>query len=185
MGYSANKVGEYELINRLFTSSLVDLLSRATMPFYRPPPDQEAPAFLRPSDFLERAEEFFVASRQIRQIGILNWPRYQCACHAIELALKAYLAWKGEDEAQLRDYGHDLDAAMHSAQRQGLTLSADTVRAIQLLSPVHKELLPRYPMRTGAPIPSIEQFDRNVLEVLEALCEVLRGHRSQRAFVPY
>lgn len=126
-----------------------------------------------------------MASHQIQQIGMLNWPRYQCACHAIELALKAYLAWKGETEKQLIAYGHDLDAAMQSAQHQGLKLSADTVRAIQLLSTVHRELLPRYPMRTGQPIPTIEQFDKNVLEVLEALCTALRGHRSHRAFVAY
>ncbi|HLG44727.1 MAG TPA: hypothetical protein VKY24_00685 [Reyranella sp.] len=140
---------------------------------------------MRPLDFLERAEEFFVASRQISQIGLLNWPRYQCACHAIELALKSWLSWKGQDEGQLRGYGHDLVAAMESATTQGLKLSGDTVRAIELLSPVHQELLPRYPMRTGQPIPTIEQFDSNVLELLEALCEALRGHRSHRAFVPY
>lgn len=126
-----------------------------------------------------------MASRQIGQVGFLNWPRYQCACHAIELALKAYLALKGESERQLRAYGHDLDAAMLSAQHQGLVLRADTVRAIQLLSPVHKELLQRYPMRTGLPIPTIEQFDGNVLDVLEALCEVLRGQRSHRLFLRY
>lgn len=161
------------------------LMQRSMMPHYRPPPGQEAPAFMRPLDFLERAEEFFVASRQIGPVGFLNWPRYQCACHAIELALKAYLASKGECEHQLRAYGHDLDAAMQSAQRQGLVLRANTVRAIQLLSPVHKELLQRYPMRTGLPIPTIEQFDGDVMDVLETLCEALRGHRSYRAFVSY
>lgn len=155
------------------------------MPRYQPPAGQEASDHFRPQDFLDRAEEFFVASRQIKGVGILNWPRYQCACHAIELGLKAWLSQKGENERQLRSYGHDLQAAMKSAVSQGLPLSADTVYAIDLLSPVHRELLPRYPMRTGQPIPTIEQFDANVLELLEALCEALRGDKAQRAFIDY
>lgn len=155
------------------------------MPFYRPPPGEEAPAFLRAGDYLDRAEEYFVASRRIGDLGMLSWPRYQCACHAIELALKAFLAWKGEDEDQLRRYGHDLEAAMLATRANGLLLTPDTVHAVELLSPVHKELLQRYPMRTGQPIPTIEQFDGNVLEVLEAMCEILRGHKSHRAFVAY
>jgi hypothetical protein len=148
-------------------------------PFYKPPKGQEAPPQLLPGDFLERAEEFFVASRQIKQTGFLNWPRYQCACHAIELALKAWLAWKGETEAELRRYGHDLEAAMRAALSKGLVLTPTTIRAIELLSPVHLELLPRYPMHTGQPIPTIEQFDGNVLELLEAVCETLRGGREK------
>jgi HEPN domain-containing protein len=140
------------------------------VPNYRSPPRHEAPAALRPLDLLARAEEFFSASSQIvHGQDFLEWPRYFCLCHAIELALKAWLAFKGEDEARLRDYGHDLKEAMESAQGRELSLSPTTVRAINLLSPVHKQLLPRYPVRTGEPIPSIRQFEKNADEILKAV----------------
>jgi hypothetical protein len=155
------------------------------MPTYRPPPGHEAPAVLLPLDFLERAEEFFEASQRVGQQGIFSWPRCFCICHAIELGLKAWLAFKGEDEARLRGYGHDLNDAMESAQRQGMTLSSNTVRAVNLLSPLHAELLPRYPLRTGEPIPTPGQFEPNVIEILEAACEAIRGDRSHRAWIRY
>jgi hypothetical protein len=116
---------------------------------------------------------------------MFSWPRYFCLCHAIELGLKSWLAFKGEDEDRLRLYGHDLVQAIESAQRQGLTLGPYTVRAINLLSPVHKELLPRYPLRTGEPIPTIMQFEANAIEILEAACEAIRGDRSHRLYVRY
>ena len=114
-----------------------------------------------------------------------SWPRYFCVCHAIELALKAWLSFRGEDEKRLIGYGHDLQAAMSSAQAQGLSLSSDSVDAVGLLSPVHKELLPRYPLRTGKPIPTIEQFEVNAIEILEAACEAIRGDKSRRLYVAY
>jgi len=140
---------------------------------------------LLPLDLLERAEDFFDASRRVgNTVRLPSWPRYFLLCHAIEVALKAWLAWSGESAKRLEHYGHDLDKLVAVAQTRGFTGSGSAVNDIRLLSPVHKEHLARYPLRTGAPIPMIEQFEGTAVELLEAGCAA-RGHAKRRLFVSY
>ena len=51
-----------------------------------------------------------------------EWPRYFLFCHAIELALKAFLAQKtGLSQKELADkFGHDLDALLKEGTALGL-----------------------------------------------------------------
>jgi hypothetical protein len=50
------------------------------------------PHGLMPYEFLERAEEFYQAYRDLPARSPPSWPRYFMLCHSIELALKAYEA---------------------------------------------------------------------------------------------
>src|SRR5262245_23171277 len=46
-------------------------------------------------DFLERAEEFLQAYKNLKRQGLFDWARYLLIGHAVEVALKAYLLPRG------------------------------------------------------------------------------------------
>src|SRR5262249_29350948 len=60
---------------------------------------------LLPYDYLHRAGLFYRAFCDLPEPGdpLWDWPRYFMLCHAIELALKAYLAYRGATYRQLKD----------------------------------------------------------------------------------
>jgi hypothetical protein len=68
------------------------------------------------------------------------------ASHAVELALKAYLAKEGWDEARLRSrIGHDLLSGWREAQKAGLDVDADPPAWVQTLAASHKgDFMDRY-----------------------------------------
>ena len=63
-----------------------------------------------------------------------SWPRYFLLCHAIELALKAYLAKLGATPQVLRqfDRGHNLNRLVADAVEKGLHLTPETQQRINL-----------------------------------------------------
>ena len=81
-------------------------------------------------EMFEQAEAFFDAQRILRdhdaKLG-LSRPRYFLFCHAIELALKAYVASvRGiNDDAgmQAMQFGHSIDKLLNAAGADGLALS--------------------------------------------------------------
>jgi hypothetical protein len=60
------------------------------------------PADLLPHDFFARAVQFHRAFSELKEPNYPpdDWPRYFMLCHAIELALKAFLAHKGERDVR-------------------------------------------------------------------------------------
>jgi hypothetical protein len=67
-------------------------------------------------------------------------------CHAMELALKAFLAKRGMTAAKLRikPYGHDLERLYHEAVKNGLSLSPMDEKVIQAINEYHHKNLIRY-----------------------------------------
>ena len=70
-------------------------------------------------DFLGRADEFWLAYRDLPKRAPPGWPRYFLLCHSIELALKAYLALRGVSVRDLRDtkLRHDIKALLTDEQK--------------------------------------------------------------------
>ncbi len=130
------------------------------------------PDTLRPGDYLHLAEDFHLAFRDLpRRIPPKSWPRYFTLCHAIELALKAYLAYHGETPNELRANGetHNLAKLLARATKKGLALSASVQRDIGLLSEAHERFWHRYPKEDGKPVYTIEQFEPAARELLDTV----------------
>jgi hypothetical protein len=98
-----------------------------------------------------------------------SWPRYFLLCHAIELALKAFLTLHGASEPDLKKIGHDLKKLLKHAEKFGLKLTPDTQHAIERLARAHKEHWARYPREDDgeAVVYAIEQFEKNAAELLQ------------------
>jgi hypothetical protein len=80
-----------------------------------------------------------------------DWPRYFLLCHAIELALKAYLAYKGATYGQLKGFKHNLTELVTRATQEGLSLTQATQMAIDILHEAHSKFWHRYPTPEGGP----------------------------------
>jgi hypothetical protein len=115
-----------------------------------------------------------------------SWPRYFLLCHAIELALKAYLVRHGHITAKLKSgaFGHKLDKLLTKAVDLGLPLGVSARGEIELLNEAHAENWPRYPKEESKPVFVIEQFEPHAVELLRAVAISLRG-KSYRLFVNY
>jgi hypothetical protein len=74
------------------------------------------------------------------------FPAYYLLCHAIELALKAYLAASGIPGSTLRnEIGHDLGRALKDAQTLGLSPVDDSFpELVSWLAPYHLDHSFRY-----------------------------------------
>jgi HEPN domain-containing protein len=128
------------------------------------------PDALRPGDHLRLAEDFYQAFRDLpRRHPPQSWPRYFMLCHAIELALKAYLAYHGKTPKELRSpkIGHSLKELLTEATNAGLSLGALAQNDIGLLSEAHEKFWHRYPKEVGKPAYTIDQFEPVARELLD------------------
>lgn len=141
-----------------------------------------------PLDFLERSEAFFDAFRKLPKDANcpISWPHYFLFCHAVELALKAYLLQSGLMLSQLRkkDFGHNLNKLMQEAVKHNLSVGL-LAQNLAMLSEPHENFLARYPQHNGKPILLVDQFEPLLIELLEAVSTVLRGGAKRRLWVQY
>jgi hypothetical protein len=107
----------------------------------------------------------------------ISWPRYFLLCHAIELALKAYLAKLGATPEHLKyDFGHKLDELATEAVEKGLRLTPETQQRIRALNEAHRKFWHRYPRDDGKiEVFVIEQFIRAAHELIDTVCKEING----------
>jgi hypothetical protein len=109
----------------------------------------------------------------------VSWPRYFLLCHAIELALKAYLAKVGMMPKRLRSkrYGHNLTRLATDAIKKGLSLTPETQARIKDLAKAHSKFWHRYPRDDGKfeDVYVIEQFINAAHELMNAVCKEVYG----------
>ena len=109
----------------------------------------------------------------------VSWPRYFLLCHAIELALKAYLAKLGVTTKHLKfEFGHKLDELVTEAVEKGLLLTLKTQEEIKLLNQAHREFWHRYPIdarKFEEGVFVIEQFIRGAHELINEVCKEVHG----------
>jgi hypothetical protein len=108
-------------------------------------------------ELMERAEDFYKAFKDLPRRHAPDWPRYFLFCHALELALNAFLAARGLTKGQLKELHHSLRKLLAEAQRQGLSLSPSTATELELLDEAHSEFWHRYPA-FGKPVFVIDPF---------------------------
>jgi HEPN domain-containing protein len=130
------------------------------------------PDTLRPGDHLRLAEDFFQAYRDLpNRPPPQSWPRYLVLCHAVELALKAYLFRHGATPKELRarTVRHNINELLTRATNNGLSLSPTVQSDISLLHEAHEKFWHRYPKEEATPVYTIEQFESPARELLKAV----------------
>lgn len=139
------------------------------------------PDTLRQFDYLERAEHFHQAFRDLpRREPPLSWSRYFVLCHSIELAIKAYLSAHGATPRQLTNFRHrhNLTELLRRATEKGLSLTNSVQDDIKLLNEAHEKFWHRYPNEDGKPVFTIDQFEPPARELLDRVSVALRGSNS-------
>jgi HEPN domain-containing protein len=130
------------------------------------------PDTLRPGDHLRLAEDFFQAYRDLpRRLPPQSWPRYLMLCHAVELALKAYLFQHGATPKDLRAkvVRHSINELLTRATNKGLSLNPAVQSDIRLLHEAHENYWPRYPKEDAKSAYTIEQFESPARQLLDAV----------------
>lgn len=130
------------------------------------------PDTLRSGDYLQLAEDFFQAYRDLPcRPPPHSWPRYLMLCHAVELALKAYLFHHRATPKELRakTVRHSINELLTRAVNKGLSLSSDVQSDIRLLHEAHEKFWHRYPKEDAKPVYTIEQFESPARQLLNAV----------------
>jgi hypothetical protein len=139
-------------------------------------------------DALELAEEFYEAFRQLPATGPrgISWPRYFLLCHAIELALKSFLAWHGAAAEDLQKrFRHKIEPLMTEAVSKDLSIGKLAATEIMQLDEAHAKHWPRYPHKEMKPIFVIDPFEPYVVELLRSVSTTIRGSGVSAPFVRY
>jgi hypothetical protein len=138
---------------------------------------------------LDRAEVFYGAFRQLppEETITKSWPRYFLLCHAIELALDAFLASRGVKPKDLpyHPFGHMIEPLMDAAIARGLKIDTSAADAIKRLDEGHRNYWARYPRLEGGPIFVIDEFEPYVVELLKAVAGAIRGPNTIPPYVTY
>lgn len=134
------------------------------------------PEPLIPLDLLNRADEFFQAFKDLPVGSPPSWPRYFMLCHAIELALKAYLASRGKKIADLKKnpFGHDLKNLLTEAINSGLSIGPLARGEIEQLNEAHTKFWHRYPKTDSKPVLIIDCYPPYVAELIGAVAKNVR-----------
>ena len=130
------------------------------------------PDTFRPGDHLWLAEDSFQAYRDLpRRPPPRSWPRYLMLCHAVELALKAFLFHHGAKPKDLKAKAvrHSINELLTRATKNGLSLSPAVQSDTRLLHEAHEKFWPRYPKEDAKPVYTIEQFEAPARQLLDAV----------------
>jgi HEPN domain-containing protein len=94
------------------------------------------------------------------------------AFHALELALKAFLAKQGLTRETLRNppYGHDLDRLYSNAVQRGLSSPAGSKELIAAINEYHKTHIIRYEFGTTRTVPTCNKLFP-IVEAILAACK--------------
>jgi hypothetical protein len=118
------------------------------------------------------AQRFLARGRQFRRVAIPladmegpepNWPKYFLLTHAIELAIRAYLAFR-KDIGAARPPGpepanHDLVGLYEQAVICGLKRNTLVTAGLPHISELHEIHYARYPRSEARPVALISQYD--------------------------
>jgi hypothetical protein len=105
-----------------------------------------------------------------------SWPRYFLLCHAIELALKAFLILRGVSSGTLKSptFRHNLKQLLAEAVNYGLPLGVLARSELEHLDEAHGKFWPRYPRAHAKPVFIIDPFVLYAEELLRGVASCLR-----------
>ena len=129
------------------------------------------PAHILALNYLERAEEFMQAFRNLQADPPPAWPRYFLLTHAVELALRTYLIQTGVPDGKLRGppLRHNLKQLLIDSVNAGLPVRPAARREIELLDEAHRRFWHRYPREVTKPVFVIDYFEAHGTELLQAV----------------
>jgi hypothetical protein len=97
--------------------------------------------------------------------------------HAIELALKAYLRWKGVDLGGLKKVRHNLEACWAAACEHGVTehvsLTDEELGILRLISDLHSSTELRYIQTGYKQFPVFGPLQQMSAKVLNTICPLV------------
>lgn len=142
--------------------------------------------------FLRFSKEFKAAAKTLGQKGpqehLYGSVPHYLLCHALELLLKAYLKTVGQNDHDLKTYGHNLEKLLREAKNKGLdkhvSLIKSEVRVISKINPYYKEKQLEYLVPIGIrSFPSLCElesvFDRLCMAI-EPLCKQDSALRAKK-----
>ena len=141
------------------------------------PPRPMKPNELLAVGYIRDAEGYADAAEQLVKFRN-NKPRYFLFCHAIELALKAYILATDGDQKELRvTIKHDLQKAYDRATELGYRPTDPRVpEIVEWLDPFHKDYTFRYTEKTGLQIlPNPEELADAFKSMLKQIEPVTRA----------
>jgi len=111
----------------------------------------------RAQAFGDGAREFLQSARALNA-SLSYRGQYVLTFHALELALKSFLAGRGVSDVELRNkYKHDLDKLYEEACKHGLTLNnPHAARLIKDANQHHEKSLLRYLFKASFSLPTPE-----------------------------
>ena len=128
-------------------------------------------------DYLGDAEAYLASARRLDEHAGQFSPKYFLFCHAIELALKAYILAKGGTEGETRTIRHDLIAAWSRAADLGLrSTNAELHRIIEQVAPPHADYSFRYGKSWTRILPRAEVFDAAVSDLIKDVSPTVMDH---------
>ena len=123
-----------------------------------------------------RADQFAQAGQLVSEAAdIFTEPMvaYFLYCHAIELGLKSFLIGQGYTDCQLRDLGHDLEAALAAAEAHAefepVTLTEEDRETISMLSSYYKSKEFEYLFTGSARFPVLGQVQMTCAQLLQQI----------------
>jgi hypothetical protein len=123
--------------------------------------------------FLKDAVQFQKAGTSLDSLSGPFGPKNYLLCHAVELAMKAYLLATGSTLDDVEEIGHDLKELN---RRCGLTLSHPRAdQNLSLIAPVHREHSLRYTRPGGITMPNDIEFNEFSLSVIEDIRPSVRA----------
>lgn len=121
--------------------------------------------------YLGDAENYLAAAKQLNpDVGQFSSPKYFLLCHAIELALKAYILASGGTERELkkREIRHALENLWIRATELGLRSTNDKLsKIIEQVGPAHEDHSFRYNPDTWTHLlPPADPFEAAVSDLI-------------------
>lgn len=118
-------------------------------------------------NYLGDAEGYLSAARQLDEHAGQFSPKYFLLCHAIELALKAFILAMGGTEKETRKIKHDLTAAWSRAVALGLQpKNAEFSGIVERLAKPHKDYSFRYGKSWTHILPRSDLFEAAVSDLI-------------------
>jgi hypothetical protein len=125
-------------------------------------------------NYLDDAEAYLSAAKQLDGHASHFSPKYFLLCHAIELALKAYILGQGGTEKEAKKIRHDLTAAWSRAVALGFPSSTELETIVRLVAPPHRDYSFRYSNQSWTHmLPSANMFDVTVSGLIQQVSATL------------
>jgi hypothetical protein len=106
-------------------------------------------------------------------------PKYFLLCHALELALKAFILATGGTEKDTRKIKHNLQRAWVISIKNGLvSKNPDLPKIIERVTPAHLDYSFRYNKSWSFILPQAENFEAAVSSLIDDVMPVVQQHQA-------